>query len=74
MLDFICSECRKPLGEIREDTSSEELAAFHQSLLDKGYTPVHHFGWFCSQPCGEAFFRRQSEWFREQQSGAVHAP
>jgi hypothetical protein len=72
VLDFTCSECGKLLGKIRRDASSKELAALHRSLLNQGYTPVHHFGWFCSRPCGEAFFRRQGEGFHEHPPGSFH--
>ena len=61
-VDFVCTECSRLLGGLPANASKAECECFHRSLVEQGFTPVHHFGWFCSRGCGEAFFTRQAEW------------
>ena len=67
--DFVCTECRHPLGKLRAVAPDAEREAFRRSLESRGFAPVHHFGWFCSRACGEAFFDRQAEAYKARPSG-----
>lgn len=73
-LEFICTECERVLGTLSRDAPVEECDAFCQSLRDQGFTPVHHFGWFCCQACGEAFFQRQSDAFEADKRSKAAEP
>ena len=58
-LEFVCADCHRFLGRIAADAPDGEREGFLQGSRDRGATPEHHFGWFCSRLCGEAFFGRQ---------------
>jgi hypothetical protein len=73
-LEFACTECGRLLGKMRADAPDAEREEFRRSLESQGFTPVHHFGWFCSRACGEAFFKRQAEAYKAQPTDGGKEP